>query len=53
MVHRSFHFLVTFVKLNIQMELPSESGYDPEIEPEFWKPIFGENEMITIRQKIN
>ena len=41
------------VKLSIPTDLPSDSGYNPEIEPEFWKPIFGDNEMITIRQKIN
>ena len=41
------------VKLSIPTDLPSDSGYNPGIEPEFWKPIFGENEMITIRQKIN
>ena len=41
------------VKLAIPTDLPSDSGYNPEIEPEFWKPIFGDNEMITIRQKIN
>jgi len=38
------------IKLVIPTELPSESGYT---EPEFWKPIFGENELFTIRQKIN
>jgi hypothetical protein len=41
------------VKLTIPTDLPSDSGYNPGVEPEFWKPIFGENEMITIRQKIN
>jgi hypothetical protein len=41
------------IKLTIPTDLPSDSGYNPGIEPEFWKPIFGENEMITIRQKIN
>ena len=41
------------VKLSIPTDLPSDSGYNPEIEPEFWKPIFGDIEMITIRQKIN
>jgi hypothetical protein len=41
------------VKLSIPTDLPSDSGYNPGVEPEFWKPIFGENEMITIRQKIN
>jgi hypothetical protein len=41
------------IKLNYQIELPSESGYDNSTEPDFWKPIFAENEMLTIRQKIN
>ena len=37
-------------KLIIPSELPSE--YNPDVEPDFWKPIFQENEMTTIRQKI-
>lgn len=37
-------------KLIIPSELPSE--YNMDIEPDFWKPIFQENEMTTIRQKI-
>ena len=41
------------MKLNISTELPTDSGYNPEIEPEFWKPIFAENEMLTIRKQIN
>lgn len=41
------------VKLIIPTELPSVSGYSSEFEPEFWKPIFEPNEMITIRNKIN
>lgn len=41
------------VKLTLPTELPSDSGYNPEVEPEFWKPIFGENEMFSIRTKIN
>lgn len=41
------------VKLEIPTELPGEAGYNPEVEPEFWKPIFEQNEMITVRQKIN
>ena len=41
------------VKLTLPTELPSDSGYNPEVEPEFWKPIFEENEMLTIRRKIN
>jgi hypothetical protein len=41
------------IKLTLPTELPSDSGYNPEVEPEFWKPIFEENEMLTIRSKIN
>jgi hypothetical protein len=41
------------VKLILTTELPSDSGYNPEVEPEFWKQIFEENEMLTIRNKIN
>lgn len=41
------------VKLTLSTELPSDSGYNPTVEPEFWKPIFGENEMLTTRTKIN
>ena len=44
---------IPIVKLEIPTELPGEAGYNPEIEPEFWKPIFEQNEMITVRQKIN
>jgi hypothetical protein len=41
------------IKLLLPTELPSDSGYNPGVEPEFWKPIFEENEMLTIRNKIN
>jgi hypothetical protein len=41
------------VKLEIPTELPSESGYNPTVEPDFWKPIFGDSEMLTIRKKLN
>jgi hypothetical protein len=41
------------VKLTLPTELPSDSGYNPEVEPEFWKQIFAENEMLIIRNKIN
>ena len=37
-------------KLIISSELPSE--YNQDIEPDFWKPIFQENEMTILRQKI-
>jgi len=45
--------LKPIVKLTLSTELPSDSGYNPEVEPEFWKPIFEENEMLSIRTKIN
>jgi hypothetical protein len=38
------------VKLILSAEPPSE--YNPNIEPEFWKPIFQENEMTSLRQII-
>jgi hypothetical protein len=40
-------------KLEIPTALPSDEGYDPNIEPEFWKPLFEENELTSIRNKIN
>ena len=42
-----------FIKLTIPMDLPSEEGYNPDIEPDFWTPIFEENEMFAIRKLIN
>lgn len=41
------------VKLDLQLAPPSDSGYDNRVEPEFWKPIFGENELLKLREKIN
>jgi hypothetical protein len=41
------------VKLTLPTELPSDSGYNPDVEPEFWKSTFEENEMLSIRAKIN
>jgi len=44
------------IKLQLPTELPTElptASYAANVEPEFWKPIFAENEMFTIRQKIN
>ena len=41
---------IPLVKLTFPTALPS--SYDSDIEPEFWKPIFKENEMISIRNKI-
>jgi hypothetical protein len=40
-------------KLNIGMKLPDDSGYDLNVEPEFWKSIFAENEMYSIKKQIN
>jgi len=44
----SIPIAVAPVKLILSAEQPSE--YNPNIEPEFWKPIFQENELTTIRQ---
>ena len=41
------------VELALPIDLPSDSGYNPEVEPDFWKPIFEKNEMLSIRNKIN
>jgi hypothetical protein len=51
-VLREEHVVPEFrpTKLIIPSELPSE--YNPDIEPDFWKPIFQENEMTILRQKI-
>ena len=35
------------------MDLPSEQGYNPDIEPDFWTHIFEEDEMFAIRKIIN
>jgi hypothetical protein len=43
--------LTPLVKLAIPTELP-ETGYAADIEPEFWKPIFNENEMTILRQAL-
>jgi hypothetical protein len=40
-------------KLVLHDVLPNENGYDPNVEPDFWKPIFHENEMMRIRQIIS
>ena len=40
-------------KLIIPTELPPESGYPLESEPEFWKPLFGNNNMTLLRTKIH
>jgi hypothetical protein len=42
---------IPLVKLAIPTELP-ETGYAPDMEPEFWKPIFNENEMTILRQAL-
>ena len=39
-------------KLIIDTELPTESGYPIDIEPEFWLPLFGVNNMFSLREKI-
>lgn len=39
-------------KLIIPTQLPPESGYPIDIEPEFWLPLFGVNNMIILRDKL-
>ena len=43
---------VPIVKLDIPTELPAVAGYAPDVEPEFWRTLFGENELTTLREKI-
>lgn len=43
--------LTPLVKLKIPTELPG-TGYAHDIEPDFWKPIFNENEMTILRKKL-
>jgi hypothetical protein len=43
---------VPIVKLDIPTELPAVAGYAPDVEPEFWRTLFGENELTTLRGKI-
>ena len=40
-------------KLELPFMLPDINGYNPDVEPEFWKPIFHENEMLRIRSIIS
>jgi hypothetical protein len=44
---------VKTVKLVIPSVLPSEEGYDPTVEPDFWKPLFEEFELTAIKNRIN
>jgi len=37
------------IKLEIPTELPSESGYDLNKEPNFWKPLFNEGELNSVK----
>lgn len=39
-------------KLIIAEEVP-EHGYNLDTEPDFWKPVFAPNEMLTLRQAIH
>ena len=41
------------VKLDLTTELPSEKGYTVDTEPDFWKHIFEENQLLQIREKIH
>lgn len=40
-------------KLELPFALPDINGYNPDIEPDFWKPIFNNGEMTHIRQIIS
>lgn len=40
-------------KLELPFVLPDINGYNPDIEPEFWRPIFRDGEMIHIREVIS
>lgn len=40
-------------KLDITLPLPSNEGYDINIEPDFWKPIFTNINMLELRNKIH
>ena len=49
---------VPIIKLNISTELLSDTDYElkygPDIEePEFWRPLFGEGELTTLRKNIH
>jgi len=43
---------VPIVKLYIPTELPDVAGYDPEVEPEFWRTLFAKDELTILRGKI-
>lgn len=43
---------ITKTKLIIPTELPPETGYPLDVEPEFWIPLFGPNNMFSLREKI-
>lgn len=40
-------------KLELPFMLPDINGYNPDVEPDFWKPIFHDNEMMRIREIIS
>ena len=41
------------IKLAIHFPLPDvNTGYNPEVEPDFWKPIFKETSLMDLREKI-
>jgi hypothetical protein len=40
-------------KLIISTELPTDSGYPLDVEPEFWTPLFGVNNMFALREKLH
>ena len=41
------------IKLAIPFPLPNENtGYNPEVAPDFWKPIFKETSLMDLREKM-
>lgn len=45
--------LINITKLTLPSELPNDgSNYDPNVEPTFWKPLFKENEILALREKV-
>lgn len=40
-------------KLELQFMLPDINGYNSDVEPDFWKPIFNNGEMTYIREIIS
>lgn len=43
---------ISNIKLNIPYDLPPVTGYASDVEPEFWLPLFGNNNMFALRENI-